>query len=87
MNRDASITSLSALASKLTLSEEEKGFDESDGTLLPIKIPSSFFKLINPDDPSDPIRRQVVPTVFEHTESGEKPSIPLRKKDMRPPPG
>lgn len=80
MNRDASITSLSALASKLTLSEEEKGFDESDGTLLPIKIPSSFFKLINPDDPSDPIRRQVVPTVFEHTESGGETLDPLAEE-------
>ena len=80
MNRDAFITSLPALASKLALSEEERGFDESDGTRLPIKIPSSFFDLIDPDDPFDPIRRQVVPTVFEHVEVEGETLDPLAEK-------
>lgn len=74
------MTSLSALASRLTLSEEEKGFDESDRTLLPIKIPSSFFDLIDPADPADPIRRQVVPTLFEHAASGGETLDPLAEE-------
>lgn len=53
------------LASRLTLTQEEEAFDDRDSTAFPIKIPSHFMALINADDPTDALRRQVVPTVYE----------------------
>lgn len=53
------------LASRLTLTPEEEAFDDTDTTVLPIKIPPHFMALIKDDDPADPLRRQVVPTIHE----------------------
>lgn len=80
MKRDPSITTLASLASKLELTEDEKHFDEQDQSVLPVKIPSSFFELIDPADPHDPIRVQVVPTIYEHTEEKGETLDPLAEE-------
>ncbi|MFA5698436.1 MAG: KamA family radical SAM protein [Sphaerochaeta sp.] len=79
MKRDHTLTSLAALKEKLDLTEAELSFDEEDQSLLPVKIPSSFFDLIDSDDPADPIRRQVVPTLFEHAQ--EESLDPLAEEE------
>lgn len=61
----AMIDTKEKLASHLTLTQEEEAFDYTDRTALPLKIPSHFMALINADDPTDPLRRQVVPTIRE----------------------
>lgn len=52
------------LQSRLTLTSEEARWQESDEA-LPLLISSYYLSLINPDDPDDPIRKQVVPSCAE----------------------
>ncbi len=58
----AVVTTKEALQHYLILKEDEISFDEHLSCSLPMKIPSYFLSLINPEDPEDPLRRQVVPT-------------------------
>lgn len=72
------ITSMAQLSEHLELSDEEKAFQE-EKKYLPVAIPSYFFSLINPDDPLDPLRRQVVPTVHEQIEETLEDMDPLEE--------
>ena len=72
------ITSMAQLAEHLLLSDEEKAFTE-EKEYLPVAIPSYFFSLINPADPFDPLRRQVVPTVHEQIEQEMENLDPLQE--------
>ena len=54
------------LKAHLTLTASEEAFDYQDTTTLALKIPEHFMSLIDPDDPADPLRVQVVPQVDEH---------------------
>jgi len=60
------INSLEEIARHLTLTKEEAAFDEK-AKHLPVKISPYYFSLIDPKDPNDPIRRQVVPTIAEES--------------------
>ena len=73
------ITTYSALQSYLTLNEDELSFDKEDTTTLPLRIPSYFLKLIDPSDPNDPLRRQVVPTGNEQQVFEQEQLDPLRE--------
>jgi lysine 2,3-aminomutase len=53
------------LMERLTLTADEEAFDYTDTATLPLKIPHHFMELIDADDPTDPLRRQVVPSVRE----------------------
>ncbi|MFN3264070.1 MAG: KamA family radical SAM protein, partial [Aquificaceae bacterium] len=44
--------------------EEEEGIDRTEG-LYPMAITPYYLSLINPSDPSDPIRLQAIPRVVE----------------------
>lgn len=58
------ITTLEQLEKHLCLTEAERSFGSLQG-VLPIAIPSYFLALIDKDDPNDPLRIQVVPTIHE----------------------
>ena len=65
------IISMDQLSGFLSLTAEEQGWAEN-GLTVPLRIPSYYLSLINPSDPADPLRRQVVPTVFEDSyDTGE----------------
>lgn len=46
---------------------------------MPVKITDYFFSLINPDDPNDPLRRQVVLTRFEENPQSYEDLDPLEE--------
>lgn len=60
------IGSLEALRKSLRLTADELAWHEDSAT-VPLAITEHFLSLINPDDPDDPLRRQVVPTCAENT--------------------
>lgn len=65
---ETTITSMEQLSRFLQLSEEEKLFCEQAGESLPLAIPSYFLSLIDPTDPGDPLRKQVVPRQDEQVQ-------------------
>lgn len=62
--KSKTITTYKELEKRLTLTSDERDFINLDGT-LPLKITEHYFSLIDKDDPNDPLRRQVIPTVHE----------------------
>ncbi|MGH0054021.1 MAG: KamA family radical SAM protein [Sphaerochaetaceae bacterium] len=78
-NNTAIITSRDALQRHLRLSEDERSFNESLPSSLPMKIPTYFLSLINPEDPNDPLRRQVIPTGSEQIPQGQGTQDPLQE--------
>ena len=73
------ITTIAQLGRHLSLTDEEKAFDNLEG-VLPIAIPSYFLGLIDADDPNDPLRIQVVPTISEGERLAEEDIDPLAEK-------
>ncbi|NMA23936.1 MAG: KamA family radical SAM protein, partial [Spirochaetales bacterium] len=59
------ITKKEQLIALLNLTEEEKRFYDTEEGMLPLKIPAHYASLIDPDNPNDPLRRQVVPSSEE----------------------
>lgn len=55
--------------------EEEEGIDRTAG-LYPMAITPHYLSLINPDDPTDPIRLQAVPRVVEVEEEVQRMGEP-----------
>ncbi len=70
------ITTITQLEEYLQLTDEERAFDSLEG-VLPLAIPSYFFSLIDRDDPRDPLRIQVIPTVHEGEYLEDEHSDPL----------
>ena len=68
------IANRSELESRLRLTENERKWFDNPSS-LPLLISDQFEKLLNPDDPSDPIRRQFVPDVRENIKI--RPADPL----------
>lgn len=62
----SSITSIEQLKKVLNLTEKELMWHESPIS-VPLCITEHYLSLIDPDDPDDPLRRQVVPTSDENT--------------------
>ena len=71
---------MTELEKVLNLTEEEKGWQESSVS-LPLLITPYYLSLIDPNDPDDPLRRQVVPTVSENLEVGLETPDPLAEVD------
>jgi KamA family protein len=65
-----SITKVSQISDAFSLTKEEALWEEKNAR-LPLLITDYYFSLINPSDPSDPIRRQVVPTILENEVGGD----------------
>lgn len=60
-----SITTIEQLQKVLDLTPEERAWKETPIS-VPLSITEHFLSLIDPSDPNDPIRRQVVPTAKEN---------------------
>ena len=74
------VTSLQQLKQYLRLTEEELSWKEGPLS-VPLRITDHYMALIDPDDPSDPLRRQVVPSCRENTSEDTESSDPLEEVD------
>lgn len=73
-----SVTSLKQLEKHLNLTQDELSWKEGPLS-VPLCITDHYLSLIDPDDPDDPLRRQVVPTCHENmTDDAESPD-PLQE--------
>jgi lysine 2,3-aminomutase len=72
------VTSLKELAQHLDLTQEELSWKESPVS-VPLRITDHYLSLIRKDDPSDPLRRQVVPTCRENTSLVSESEDPLHE--------
>ena len=70
------IHSMEELKKYLNLTEEELAWKESPIS-VPLSITSHYLALIDPNDPKDPLRRQVVPTAKENQISSTESDDPL----------
>jgi len=69
-----SIKSMEVLGQVLSLTQEELSWKEGPGT-VPLGITGHYFNLIDKNDPNDPLRKQVVPTVLENIEVDQDENI------------
>ncbi|MDT4761906.1 KamA family radical SAM protein [Sphaerochaeta sp. PS] len=74
------VTTLAQLETYLSLSEEELAYSSLEG-VLPLAIPSYFLSLLDKDDPKDPLRIQVVPTIREGENHHEEGLDPLAEEE------
>ena len=70
------ITSLEQLEHYLDLSQEERTWAPEE-VGVPLRITEYYLSLIDPKDPGDPLRHQVVPTCRENEELKSESSDPL----------
>jgi len=71
------ITCLEELETYLTLTPEERDGCKLTKEKLALAITPHFFNLIDPNDPNDPLRKQVVPRIDETYIAPEEHSDPL----------
>jgi lysine 2,3-aminomutase len=81
------IRHLETLDRMLVLSDEERQAVEKSQAKLPVGITPYFMSLLDRENPQDPMRRTVVPTVGELVKSPEEADDPLGEEDMSPVPG
>ena len=70
------IHSMEELGKYLNLTEQELAWKESPIS-VPLSITAHYLALIDPNDPADPLRRQVVPTAKENQQSSTESDDPL----------
>ena len=73
-----SVTSLEQLEKRLRLTKEELSWKEGPLS-VPLCITEHYLGLINPNDPADPLRRQVVPTCHENMSDDSESPDPLEE--------
>lgn len=78
------ITKLEQLEQYLTLSADERAGCLFAKDKLALAITPYFFNLIDPNDPNDPVRRQVVPRAGEMTVSPEEMLDPVGEENTKP---
>lgn len=74
----------SALAAQLSLTDSEKSALcalEESGQGLPFFLTPHYFSLIDPSDPADPLRRQVIPGMAENKKVAIERRDPLGEED------
>ena len=81
------IRTLSQLESMISLSEEERAAFTRSETVLPLGITPYYMSLVSPDDPHQPIRRTVIPTVHETVRTTGEADDPLGEDAQSPVPG
>ncbi|BDS05656.1 L-lysine 2,3-aminomutase [Oceaniferula spumae] len=81
------VTTLEGLEKHLNLSEEERSGVLLSGKKLAMSITPHFFNLIDKDDPSCPIRRQVIPRIEETLTDPAEMSDPCGEDSHMPVPG
>jgi len=81
------ITTLDELEGMFRLSTEEQSALGEHGTALPVAITPYYASLLDPDDPSQPLRRTVIPTVAERIKTRGENEDPLGEEKDTPVPG
>ena len=81
------VSSLSALESRMELSQEERAGVLLAGHKLAMSITPHFFQLIDRNDPECPIRRQVIPRIEEAWNAPEEMADPCGEDRHMPVPG
>lgn len=81
------IRSLEGLERVLELSDEERKAVETSGSMLPMGITPYYLSLISPDDPTQPLRRTMIPSLMELIKSPGEASDPLHEEGDSPVPG
>jgi len=71
----------------LRLSDEERLALEQDGVKLPLGITPYYMSLIAPNDPEQPLRRTVIPTLQEVVKGPGEADDPLGEESQSPVPG
>ena len=71
------VTTREELESVLVLSEHESRWFSVHQGALPLRISRYYLDLIDPEDPDDPLRRQVVPSWYETVHDGQGNLDPL----------
>jgi len=74
------ITTIDELTKFIPLSSEEKAQLKLVTIQYPLSVTPYYLSLINPDDPDDPVRKQVVPSFKEITLGGTNPEDPLAEE-------
>jgi len=81
------ITSLKKLGRIIDLSDSEQQAMAFNGATLPLAVTPYYASLISPDDPEQPIRRTMLPTVGELLVSQGEEHDPLGEENHSPVPG
>lgn len=81
------IRSLTQLERMITLSDTEREAFAGTDAALPLGITPYYMSLVSPDDPQQPIRRSVVPTIHETVRTAGEADDPLGEDTMSPVPG
>jgi lysine 2,3-aminomutase len=81
------IRTLAQLEKMLRLSEEEGEALVQGGTMLPVGISPYYMSLLDADDPLQPLRRTVVPTLNEFVRTEGEADDPLGEDSHSPVPG
>ncbi len=81
------ITTLAQLEKHLVLTDEERAGVLLSGNKLAMAITPHYFNLIDPEDPEDPIRRQVIPRIEETWDDPEEMADPCGEDGRMPVPG
>jgi lysine 2,3-aminomutase len=81
------IRTLAQLEQMLCLSEEERQALVQGGTMLPVGISPYYMSLLDADDPRQPLRRTVVPTLNEFVRTEGEADDPLGEDSHSPVPG
>ncbi len=81
------IRTLGQLESMICLSEDERAAFTGPKTTLPLGITPYYMSLVSRDDPDQPIRRTVIPTIHETVRAAGEADDPLGEDGMSPVPG
>jgi lysine 2,3-aminomutase len=81
------LRTLAQLEKMLRLSDEEREALVQGGTMLPVGISPYYMSLLNADDPHQPLRRTVVPTLNEFVRTTGEADDPLGEDAHSPVPG
>jgi lysine 2,3-aminomutase len=78
---------LQQIETMLRLSPEERTALERGGAMLPVGVTPYYMSLLDPDDPQQPLRKTVIPTVHEFARTPGEADDPLGEDAHSPVPG
>jgi lysine 2,3-aminomutase len=81
------IKNLGQAESMLQLSAEERDALVNNAANLPFAVTPYYMSLLNAEDPADPLRRSVIPTVYEQIRGPGEADDPLGEEGQSPVPG
>jgi lysine 2,3-aminomutase len=81
------VRTLAQLEEMLALSDDERQAICQSGSALPLGITPYYMSLISPHDAQQPLRRTVIPTIYESHRGPGEADDPLGEEDDSPVPG